>query len=72
MSTFGYTLASFAYHEMAYHLMYQIVFMSAGAVIIALGLGSIVFFSTVFIVIALLIRNRWDDMGKSDDHPTSR
>jgi hypothetical protein len=37
---------------------------SAAGVIIALGLGSIVFFSTVFIVVALLIRHRWDDMGR--------
>ena len=44
---------------------------SAAGVIIALGLGSIVFFSTIFIVIALLIRGRWDEMGQ-DDRERSR
>jgi hypothetical protein len=32
--------------------------------IVALGLGSVIFLSTILIVGALLLRNRWDDMGR--------
>jgi hypothetical protein len=50
----------------------QSVLASAAAVVIALGLASIVFFSTVFIVVALLIRNRWDDMAGPRDGRKTR
>jgi hypothetical protein len=32
--------------------------------IIALGIGSIVLLSTAVIVAALMMRNRWDDLGR--------
>ncbi|MGH2485026.1 MAG: hypothetical protein ACRDHE_03340 [Ktedonobacterales bacterium] len=50
----------------------QPVLASAAAAIIALGLGSIVFFSTVFIVVALMIRSRWDDMAGPRDRRKTR
>lgn len=49
-----------------------LVVASAGAVIIALGLSSIVFFSTVLIVVALLMRKRWDDMAPPKDRDRVR
>ncbi|HEX6817087.1 MAG TPA: hypothetical protein VF120_01835 [Ktedonobacterales bacterium] len=49
-----------------------LVVASAGAVIIALGLSSIVFFSTVLIVVALLMRKRWDDMAPPKDRDRLR
>ena len=50
----------------------RLVALSAGGVIIALGLGSIVFFSTVLIVVALLMRKRWDDMAPPKDRDRLR
>jgi hypothetical protein len=32
--------------------------------IVALGIGSIVLFSTAVIVAALMMRNHWDDLGR--------
>ena len=68
----GYTSAIVEYHEMLINPTSQPVVASAAAVVIALGLASIVFFSTVFIVVALLIRNRWDDMAGPHDGRKTR
>ncbi len=35
------------------------------AVLVVLLLASIIFLSTALLVIALMLRNRWDDLGKS-------
>lgn len=45
----------------------RLVALSAGGVIIALGLGSIVFFSTILIVVALFMRKRWESMAPPRD-----
>ena len=54
------------------HLVHWTAIASAGAVIVALGLSSIVFFSTVLIVVALLMRKRWDEMEPPKDRGRSR
>ena len=38
---------------------------SAAAVLVVLALGSIVFLSTLLLVVALMLRKRWDDIGDS-------
>lgn len=37
----------------------------APGVLVVLALGSIVFLSTLLIVVALMLRNKWDDIGDS-------
>jgi hypothetical protein len=40
------------------------------AMLVALGLGSIIFFSVVLIVAAVMLRGSWDKMGSNDpSHP---
>ena len=40
------------------------------SMLVALGLGSIVFFSVVLIVAALMLRGSWEKMGSNDrSHP---
>lgn len=60
------------YHVFTVQPIAGLVVASAGAVIIALGLSSIVFFSTVLIVVALLMRKRWDDMAPPKDRDRLR
>jgi hypothetical protein len=36
------------------------------AMLVALGLGSIIFFSVVLIVVAVMLRGSWDKMGSND------
>jgi hypothetical protein len=43
--------------------------MSTTAIILALGLGSIVLFSTIFLVILIMMRNRWQQLGDSNSTP---
>lgn len=40
----------------------------AVAVIVVLLLASIIFFTAVLFGVALMLRNRWDDMGKAPPH----
>ncbi|GEM_PF-4408475 len=35
-----------------------------GSIVIILGLGSLVFLSALLIIVALLLRSRWDQMGQ--------
>jgi len=41
------------------------------SLIIAIGLASIVFLCTAFIVAALMIRSRWDDIARRRDGKSS-
>ena len=44
--------------------------MTTTGIVLALALGSIVFFSTIFLVILVMMRNRWQRLG--DPHPKER
>lgn len=37
---------------------------TTAGIILALAIGSIVLFSTIFLVILILMRNRWDQLGE--------
>ena len=43
--------------------------MTNTAIILALGLGSIVLFSTIFLVILVMMRTRWQQLGDSNSTP---
>lgn len=61
-------------------IMPDILLADSASAIIALGLGSLIFFSTLLIVFAIIFRSRWEHLGetearerkqssKSTDHP---
>ncbi|MGE5335187.1 MAG: hypothetical protein ACM3N4_10840 [Nitrososphaerota archaeon] len=41
--------------------------MTTTAIFLALALGSIVLFSTIFLVVLILMRNRWQHLGDPKD-----
>lgn len=43
--------------------------MTMTGVVLALALGSIIFFSTIFLVILLMMRNRWQRLGDPKQQP---
>lgn len=47
-------------------MIHVVILSSSGAMIIALGLGSLILFSTILLVVALSMRKHWDDLGGHD------
>lgn len=42
---------------------------TTAGIILALAIGSIVFFSTIFLVVLIMMRNRWTQMGEPQQPP---
>lgn len=46
--------------------------MTTTGVVLALALGSIIFFSTIFLVILVMMRNRWQRLGDPKERPQNQ
>ena len=43
--------------------------MTTTGIVLALALGSIIFFSTIFLVVLIMMRNRWQRLGDPKQRP---